>query len=80
MKEREEPQERTEPEARSEAQSEPEAPGGALAPAPHAAPDSTPEGGESVCWLDRVCPECGRLADTAPPTVCARCGSPLDRD
>ncbi|OEV05169.1 hypothetical protein [Streptomyces oceani] len=35
------------------------------------------EGGESACWLDRVCPECGRLAEAAPPTVCARCGASM---
>lgn len=38
------------------------------------------EGGEPVCWLDRVCPDCGRLADVAPPTVCARCGAKLPGD
>lgn len=34
-----------------------------------------PEGGDPVCWLHRVCPECGAFADTAPPTVCHRCGT-----
>lgn len=39
-------------------------------------PAGTPEtGGEPACLLDRVCPECGRLAETAPPTTCARCGA-----
>ncbi|WP_245997045.1 hypothetical protein [Streptomyces armeniacus] len=38
----------------------------------------TEEGGESACSLHRVCPECGRLSDTAPPpAVCERCGTPL---
>lgn len=50
-------------------------------PATTAEPAATgaagPEGGESVCWLERVCPECGRLADTAPPVRCTRCGTLL---
>ncbi|WP_240649238.1 hypothetical protein [Streptomyces sp. Z26] len=47
------------------------------APAPPAA-HHPEEGGESPCWLDRVCPECGRFADGAtPPAVCARCGAPF---
>ncbi len=25
------------------------------------------EGGESACWLDRVCPECGRLRERPDP-------------
>ncbi|MBB4906982.1 hypothetical protein [Actinophytocola algeriensis] len=37
----------------------------------------TDEGGESVCWLARVCPECGALADEDPPTTCPRCGEPM---
>lgn len=37
----------------------------------------TEEGGESVCWLSRVCQECGRLADVEPPTTCTRCGAEL---
>lgn len=34
------------------------------------------EGGEAVCWADRVCPECGRL-DTGEgrPEVCQACGA-----
>ncbi|GAA2129686.1 hypothetical protein [Streptomyces synnematoformans] len=44
---------------------------------PAATGAAVPEGGEPVCWLERVCPECGRLADTAPPVRCARCGTPL---
>lgn len=34
-------------------------------------------GGESVCWLDRVCPECGRLTEGELPARCPRCGTPL---
>jgi hypothetical protein len=36
---------------------------------------AAPEGGDPACWLDRVCPECGRIADVAPPVVCERCGT-----
>lgn len=32
------------------------------------------EGGDPACWLDRVCPECGRIADAPAPT-CPACGS-----
>lgn len=31
-------------------------------------------GGEPVCLLDRVCPDCGRVADTDPPGTCPGCG------
>jgi len=29
--------------------------------------------GDAVCWLRRVCPSCGTLADVDPPTTCAHC-------
>lgn len=29
--------------------------------------------GDPVCWLRRVCPACGTLAETDPPTTCAHC-------
>jgi rubrerythrin len=35
------------------------------------------EGGDPVCWLDRVCPGCGRLDDGARPEVCPACGTAL---
>ena len=35
------------------------------------------EGGDPVCWLHRVCPACGRLADQDPPTRCPDCGAEL---
>jgi rRNA maturation endonuclease Nob1 len=38
------------------------------------------EGGESVCWLHRVCPACGRIADEDPPTTCPGCGAELPVD
>lgn len=40
--------------------------------------DSQPEpepGGEAVCWLERVCDQCGALAE--PPAPCWRCGAVL---
>ncbi|MDQ0381178.1 hypothetical protein [Amycolatopsis thermophila] len=36
------------------------------------------EGGDPACWLARVCPECGLVADVDPPTVCQRCGTRLE--
>jgi len=38
------------------------------------------EGGDPACWLRRVCPECGRLADEDPPTVCPGCGAVVPGD
>jgi len=29
--------------------------------------------GDPACWLRRVCPACGTLADADPPTTCPRC-------
>ncbi|MET9612538.1 hypothetical protein [Kitasatospora indigofera] len=34
-----------------------------------------PDGGEAACWLNRVCPECDAVLDSAPPAVCHRCGA-----
>ncbi|MEU2431326.1 hypothetical protein ABZ611_17740 [Streptomyces sp. NPDC007861] len=34
-------------------------------------------GGEPACLLDRVCPECGRLATEPDARFCARCGESL---
>lgn len=48
---------------------------GASAPALRA---DEPEGGEAACLLDRVCPECGRLApEDSDVRFCGRCGSRL---
>jgi hypothetical protein len=38
------------------------------------------DGGDPACWLRRVCPGCGRLAEEDPPTTCAACGAELDAD
>lgn len=35
------------------------------------------EGGDPACWLHRVCPACGRLADEDRPTRCPACGADL---
>jgi rRNA maturation endonuclease Nob1 len=39
--------------------------------------ESEDEGGDPACWLRRVCPACGRLADEDPPTICPACGAEL---
>jgi hypothetical protein len=39
--------------------------------------DPEDEGGSPVCFLPLVCPDCGRLSDTEPPTTCAGCGAEL---
>lgn len=33
------------------------------------------EGGEAACWLDRVCPECGRLRERPGVEPCENCGA-----
>jgi rRNA maturation endonuclease Nob1 len=38
------------------------------------------EGGDAACWLSRVCPSCGRLADSNPPTECSSCGTEIPND
>jgi hypothetical protein len=49
-------------------------------------PDDVPvpapedEGGDPACWLRRVCPACGRLADEDPPTRCHSCDAELPDD
>lgn len=43
---------------------------------PHAA-DGLTEGGDPVCWLDRVCDECGAMREDPSAAVCARCGTPF---
>jgi uncharacterized protein YeaO (DUF488 family) len=37
------------------------------------------QGGESACWLDRVCPHCGRLVEgpSGNSGSCPACGKPL---
>ncbi|HEY4458497.1 MAG TPA: DUF488 family protein [Pseudonocardiaceae bacterium] len=38
------------------------------------------EGGDPVCWLTSVCPDCGRFVEAAPPTRCPRCGAEINPD
>ncbi len=33
--------------------------------------------GDPPCWLRRVCPRCGTIADTDPPTTCPQCQAHL---
>ncbi|HUY57279.1 MAG TPA: hypothetical protein VMV12_05570 [Candidatus Micrarchaeaceae archaeon] len=33
----------------------------------------TESGGDPACWQIRVCPHCGALAGTDPPTICEQC-------
>jgi len=42
--------------------------------------EGTGDSGDPACWLRRVCPSCGRLAEEDPPTTCAACGAELDPD
>ena len=42
------------------------------------APEPVDEGGDPACWLHRVCPACGRLADEDPPTRCPSCGQLIE--
>ncbi|MES4906557.1 MULTISPECIES: AraC family ligand binding domain-containing protein [unclassified Streptomyces] len=45
-----------------------------------AARPAAPEGGEPACLLNRVCTECGRLAQESDARYCARCGTRLPSD
>ncbi|MCP2163290.1 hypothetical protein [Goodfellowiella coeruleoviolacea] len=40
-----------------------------------AAAPADAQGGDPVCWLSRVCPECGLFVEDEPPAVCGRCGA-----
>lgn len=35
------------------------------------------EGGDPVCWLERVCDECGAMREDMAAPACARCGTPF---
>ena len=37
--------------------------------------DVEERGGDSPCWLHRVCQQCGAIADIDPPTTCSQCGA-----
>jgi hypothetical protein len=36
--------------------------------------DRGDEGGEAVCWLGQLCPECGAMPSADSPDRCWRCG------
>ena len=38
------------------------------------------EGGDPVCWLSQVCPDCGLFIEAELPTVCERCGAEVSAD
>lgn len=42
-------------------------------PPPGPAPAEEERPGDPACWLRRVCPACGAMADADPPTVCPQC-------
>jgi hypothetical protein len=42
-----------------------------------AAPDLP---GDPACWLRRVCPACGSVADTDPPVTCPACHAEITGD
>jgi hypothetical protein len=35
--------------------------------------DQVERPGDAACWLRRVCPSCGTLAEVDPPFVCEQC-------
>lgn len=37
-------------------------------------------GGDPVCWLTSVCPDCGRFVEAQPPASCPRCGADINPD
>lgn len=37
-------------------------------------------GGDPACWLNSVCPDCGRFVEARPPTTCPRCGAEIVAD
>jgi hypothetical protein len=38
-----------------------------------------PEGGDPVCWLEQLCPECRAMPTADQGTVCWCCGADLER-
>ncbi|SEN84714.1 hypothetical protein [Actinacidiphila rubida] len=41
------------------------------------APHGVTEGGDPVCWLDRLCEECGAMREDPATAACRRCGTPF---
>jgi uncharacterized protein YeaO (DUF488 family) len=44
---------------------------------PAAEDDDVP--GDPACWLHRVCPSCGTIANADPPTTCPQCHAEIPR-
>jgi rubrerythrin len=44
----------------------------------HREPEPEDRPGDSVCWLRLVCPECGTVAESEPPTDCPQCGARIE--
>jgi hypothetical protein len=42
--------------------------------------DADEPGGDAVCWLHELCPECGAMPTSDQPDRCWRCGHPATRD
>ena len=57
-----------------------ESSGGAAPGVDHTVHQGVDQGGDPVCWLSRVCPECGLFAVREPPTTCQRCGAAIAAD
>ncbi len=36
-----------------------------------------PEGGDPACWLDHVCPDCGRFVEHSHDHVCEQADPPV---
>lgn len=45
----------------------------------HTSRPATEYTGDPACWLDRVCSQCGALAEDAVITSCARCGNDITK-
>jgi rubrerythrin len=55
-----------------------EQPTGPATPPADDQPEPEDRPGDSVCWLRLVCPECGTMAESEPPTDCPQCGARID--
>ncbi len=58
---------------------EPRFSAGSLAPTGTESGPAAEFGGDAACWLDRVCPGCGGLAEGESSDRCTRCGHDVPR-